>query len=338
MSAPLLWFNKALSNTWEILALLRNARQANEFQILCTHPRIRYPGRNYCDIFEQEPDGLGEAEYVRYGLEMVKRHGVNFFWPGRGLLPILRARRQFDEAGVRLLAAADARTVDLLNHKARLYAALANENIPIPVYQIVNDLAGFDAAWKRLRPQHELLCYKPAVGVYGLGFHLVADREPGLTRLKNGDPLCISLEEARRSLRAKGRFRDLMLMQYLEGPERSVDCLAQDGALIRCVVRRKEAGAQVLEENAALAKMVRGLTARFRLNNVFNVQFRDAGGRSYLLEINPRMAGGLPFACHSGLILPYWAIRLALGTAMPEDVPEPQTGLRIPQPEPVSSL
>jgi hypothetical protein len=57
-----------------------------------------------------------------------------------------------------------------------------------------------------------------------------------------------------------------------------------------------------------------------------------------LLEINPRMSGGLPFACQSGLVLPLWAIRLALGTASPADVPTPRLGVWVPQPETPRSL
>jgi biotin carboxylase len=103
-------------------------------------------------------------------------------------------------------------------------------------------------------------------------------------------------------------------------------------------VRRKEEAGQVVERNLALVAVVRRLTARFRLNNLFNVQFRDADGLSYLLEVNPRMSGGLPFSCQSGLVLPYWALRLALGTCALSDIPEPQTDIWIPQPEPMSSL
>jgi hypothetical protein len=48
-----------------------------------------------------------------------------------------------------------------------------------------------------------------------------------------------------------------------------------------------------------------------------------------LLEINPRMAGGISYSFLSGVVLPYWAIRLALGTAEPGDIPAPKTGLLV---------
>ena len=338
MKPPLVWFNKYLSNTWEILAVLRRERREGEFRIFCTHPWARYPGGRASDLFEREPSKLGESEYVDYCLDVVQRHEVDLFLPGRNLLPIVRSQARFEALGARVLAAGDAATVARINDKAAIYASLAGDAVDLPAYEVVNDLADFDAAWKRLRARHELLCYKPAVSVYGLGFHIVADRGWALQGLPAGAPWLISLEEARRKLAAKGRFRDHMVMQYLPGPERSVDCLARTGELIRCIVRRKEAGGQVLEDNPNLVAVVRRLTAKFGLSNLFNVQFRDAAGKSYLLEINPRMSGGLPFACQSGLALPLWAIRLALGTATPADLPQPLTGTWIPQPEPMSSL
>lgn len=337
MPAPLVWFNKYLNNTYDVLALLRRHRRRGEFRILCTHPRPNYPGRRHADHFEREPDGLGDRAYVDYCLDVARRHKVTLFFPGRKRLAIVRAAGRFAELGTRVLAAGDAKTLSLLNHKARMHGTLAGDGYHLPEFAVVNDLAGFDAAWKRLRPRHQLLCYKPAVGVYGLGFKIVADAEPALSRLAAGDPDCITLDAARRALASKGRFPDLKVMQWLPGPEHSVDCLARDGELLRCVVRRKELGAQVIEDYPALVAIVRRLTARFRLSNLFNVQFRDANGEPHLLEINTRMSGGLPFACRAGLDLPLWAVRLALGTATPDDIPQPRSGIRVLQPQPVPS-
>src|SRR5262249_51928125 len=107
---------------------------------------------------------------------------------------------------------------------------------------------------------------------------------------------------------------------------------AQNGVLLRCVVRVKAAASefgQLLEDNPRVEELTRRLAARLRLDGVFNVQFRDSEGVPYLLEVNPRMSGGLHYACLSGVAFPYWAARVALGTATPDDIPRPQTGLRV---------
>jgi hypothetical protein len=337
MTPPVVWLNKYLSNTWEIVARLARERRPGEFRLLCTHPRPDYPARDHADIFEREPGGLRDAAYVDYCLSVARRHEVRLFLPGRKLLPVVRAAERFAALGTRVIAAGDAGTIALINNKPAVYAALAGDGFHLPDHEIVTDLAGFNAAWRRLRPRHELLCFKPAVSVYGLGFRVVVDREPFTDMRFPGDPIVITLNQARRELAMRRRFRDLMLMPYLPGPERSVDALALGGELLHCVVRRKEEGGQVLENNPALIEAVRRLTARFRLTNLFNVQFRDAAGTPYLLEINPRMSGGLPFSCESGVTLPLWAIRLAFDTATPADIPEPCTGIWVPQPEIASS-
>src|SRR5687767_1071540 len=115
MGPATVWLNKYLSNSWEILALLREARAPGEFRTLCTHPWARYPGLDHSDAFELEPNGWGEEGYVDYCLDVTRRHGVTLFLPGRNLLPILRARQRFEAAGVHVLAAADAATLELVN-------------------------------------------------------------------------------------------------------------------------------------------------------------------------------------------------------------------------------
>jgi hypothetical protein len=235
--------------------------------------------------------------------------------------------------GVTLVAAADAETLHTLESKARLYAAVPPELAPVPDYRVVHDLAGFDAAYDELRRDHQVICFKPCIGVYGLGFRILTPRGGGVRRLLNTASLKIGLRSVRRILGSEAAFRPLMLMPYLPGPERSVDCLAHSGELLRAVVRRKASveGYQKLEDNPPLVEIVRRLTAHFRLNGMFNVQFRDSGGKPYLLEINPRMSGGLYCSWLSGVAFPYWAIRLALGSAFPDDIPHPKVGFRVAQ-------
>jgi biotin carboxylase len=331
MPPPTVWFNKYLANTWEIVAGLRRDRRPGEFRVLCTHPRPGYRGHRVADLFEPEPDGLPTEQYVAHCLDVAARHGVALFFPGRNVLPIVSAQDRFAAVGTRVCAAGGPEAIRLVNHKARLAAAVADvPGVRLPAYEVVNDRAGFDAAYDRLRGRHAAVCYKPATSVYGIGFHVVAD-DAGF-----GHPNSITLADARAKLGA-GRFADLLVMQYLPGPERSVDCLAADGELVRCVVRRKGDGYQFIEHHPRLAEVVRRLAARLGLTGLFNVQFRDAGGEPHLLEINPRMSGGLPLAGRSGLNLPLWAVRLALGTTTPADVPAPRTGVRVPQPVPARS-
>src|SRR4029453_5915808 len=120
------------------------------------------------------------------------------------------------------------------------------------------------------------------------------------------------------------------IMPYFSGPETSVDCLADNGRLIAAVVRTKfGAGEGLIEDGREVVEWSRQITRLLGLNDLYNVQYLDAAdGSRHLLELNTRMAGGLFFGAFSGLLLPYWAIRLALGTATEADIPRPKTGIR----------
>jgi hypothetical protein len=328
------WLNKNLSSAFNIIESLRAAQQHETLRILCSHTNPDFPAFRISDAFEVEPRGPSEATYLDYCTEIIRRHGVNVFIPGKMTRSIVRERRRFDELGVTLIHAADADTLKLLENKARFYRAIPDGLAAVPDYRVVTSLAEFEEAVSWLRSRNHTVCFKPAVSMFGLGFRVVTERGTALDRLLNGDPVKIGLPELRMFLGQQPSFRDVLVMQYLPGPERSVDCLAHGGELVCCVIRRKPCGAeggQLLEENPAIEETVRRLTRHFRLNGVFNIQFRDDAGTPYLLEINPRPSGGLHYSCLSGVAFMYWAVRLALGTAQPADVPRPRTGFRVGQ-------
>lgn len=327
------WFNKHLSNTWHALRVIREVQRPCELRVLCTHTNRRYPGSRYSDYFEPEPRHNGDSEYVEYCLEFVKKRQVDLFYPWRRLFSILRAKERFAELGTTLLTVGDLNTLRILESKAEQYRVLGSDVAPLPDYRVVNTLEQFDAAFAELRTRQKNICYKPAVSIYGIGFHILSESKEGRQRWLGGDPVLIPVEEARRTLGTKKQpFADLLLMQHLPGPERSIDCLAVQGKLLRCVIRRKSMKnhrRQTIEDNPAIEEIARRITDKLCLNAVFNIQLRNEAETPYLLEINPRMSGGIPAACQSGLALPYWAIRLALGTVSHEQIPFPQTGLKV---------
>jgi predicted ATP-grasp superfamily ATP-dependent carboligase len=115
-------------------------------------------------------------------------------------------------------------------------------------------------------------------------------------------------------LKAAGEFPELMVMEFLEGEEYSIDCLAKSGELIAAVPRRKGGGRiRILENNKELMELAEVFTEEFKLDYIFNIQVKYNQGLPKLLEINPRMSGGLYFSCLSGVNFPYLAVKLLLG-------------------------
>ena len=59
--------------------------------------------------------------------------------------------------------------------------------------------------------------------------------------------------------------------------------------------------------------MVERLTAHYRLNGIFNIQFKEGVHGVRLLEINPRPSGGFGMACLSGANLAVMALQAFKG-------------------------
>lgn len=83
-----------------------------------------------------------------------------------------------------------------------------------------------------------------------------------------------------------------MVLEYLEGPEYSIDCLATEEKLIAAIPRLKGSGrVRELVEHFELIQMAHAFHNEYKLPYVFNIQVKYNEGVPKLLEINPRMSG-----------------------------------------------
>lgn len=126
------------------------------------------------------------------------------------------------------------------------------------------------------------------------------------------------------SLPADGSY---LIMEYLPGPEYSVDVFrTRRGAILAAVPRerlRVDSGVAIaartlhdleLEQYASIA------VEALDLEGVANVQFRrDHDGRPTLLEINPRFPGTMPLTVGAGVDMPNLAVKDALGQDVGQD-------------------
>ena len=332
-----IWFNHNFSSTAQ---LIKSLKAEGGYTVTASHRRADAVMLSAADKRVIEPDITSESgeeveKYLEWALGVCQEQRVDVLIPERYKLELARNRSRFEEVGARLLVAAEPDVLELVENKAALYASLSPGLVPIPPHRVAKTAAEFDEALEELEYSPDdlehRLCVKPVEGIFASGFRVLG--EVHLSHLLR-NALIIS----------PGHLRDLMseaveteestpflVMRYLAGDERSVDCLGHEGELVRCVVRRKGDGsAQVLEDNPDVSEMAAALTKTLNLTGVYNIQFKDdEEGTPYLLEINSRASGGLPMAALSGLDFYHWALQLLTGRCQPEDVPEPRTGLRV---------
>lgn len=304
------WFNKTFSSVGAAIRLIREADTADDYQIVCSSTNPHAPAFLAAHASSIEPSGLTGPAYLAWCLDFCRTQGIDIFIPGKEASLISAGRAQFEAQGTRVLCVAAPEMLDLLHDKARFYQNVACSTPPA-AFRVVETAAQFDAAYRELRKDHPKLCIKPSVSVYGLGFSVLDEERSSAQLLLEGVQYHIGLDDLRRGFEAMDTFRPMLVMEYLDGHEFSVDCVGDQGRLVCAVPRKKPLLAgqgQTIALRGDILESTRQLTAAYGLNGVFNVQFREGQSGLGLLEINPRMSGGIAMACLAGPNLPWLAL------------------------------
>jgi hypothetical protein len=304
------WFNKTFSSAGAAIRLIREADRAGDYEIVCSSTNVHAPVFLAAHESVVEPSGLKGQDYLSWCLDFCLTHRIGIFIPGKEAALISGERARFEAQGTRVLSTASSDMLDLLHDKARFYQSVSCSTPPA-AFRVVESAQQFDTAWLELKKNHPQLCIKPSVSVYGLGFAVIDETRSSAQLLLEGVQYHIGLEDLRRGFEAMQTFRPMLLMEYLDGHEFSVDCLGDNGRLVCAIARKKSLPAgqgQLIDLRDDILESTRQLTKTYGLNGVFNVQFREGQSGLGLLEINPRMSGGIAMACLAGPNLPYLAL------------------------------
>lgn len=335
-------FNKNFSVTAAQIAALRGSPdERSPYEVWASHSDPAHPSLRPAQRTLTEPAGLLGDAYCEWLLGACTEHGVRFLIPGKERERLAGHAPAFAAAGVGVLAVASEATQRHLERKDEFLRAWDPALLPIPRWRTFRTLGEFDAAYAELRAELDTgsedsgeglqrrLCMKPARGIYASGFRVLLER-PDPTAFLRGELYQLSVAAARELL-AVGDWPTMLLMQTLEGHERSIDCVAWEGRLIAAVVRRKGGSGQLIEDRPDLVEATRQVTARYGLSGIFNLQTKDdqPGGQAHLLEINGRASGGLRYSLAAGINFPRLLLDAATGRLDWDALPRPRTGLRV---------
>ncbi|MEK5148132.1 ATP-grasp domain-containing protein [Psychrobacillus sp. FSL K6-4615] len=319
-----IWFNRWFSTVSHYMELIRHNPDQQEFIIHGTHPNSDTVYFNYCDVFSTEPDIEGE-DYIQFCLDYCIQNQIHIFVPRKENLLISRHLEKFEDIGVSVLVCPDGDLMAMVDNKAAMYQSLQSQEkegnfiVTIPSYQIVNNAKEFKEAYEQLSKDNTKLCIKPVIGEGASGFRIIdndADTIPFIFNTASSQK--ISYETALRILQTQEHFPDLMVLEYLDGYEYSIDCLADaDGTLLTAIPRKKGNGRiREIEYNKDLIEIAEKMAIQYKIPYVFNIQVKYKDGIPKLLEINPRMSGGLHISCLADINFPYYAIKLLLGNQL----------------------
>lgn len=302
------WFNKTFSSVHSALRLIRKADADGRYELVASSPNPHALVKTATHQFFDEPSKVAGGDYINWCENFCFRHGIDIFIPGKEAALLSDEHERFRAAGTQIMSCATRNNLDLIHNKGRFYELVRCVEAPAPACIPCSTPGEFEDAYAKLSANHGELCIKPSVSVYGIGFRRIREDRSAFDLFSGGHDYQIDLVSLRAMLATQGEFPTMLVMEYLGGSEFSVDCIADQGTLKCAIARRKPlgvTGGQVIDPRDDIQAACRAVVAQFGLNGYANIQFREGKQGLRILEVNPRMSGGIGMACLAGPNLPY---------------------------------
>ena len=294
-------------------ALLRALRENGErsVHLVGCDMSERSVGRFLCDAFHLVPRGADPA-FRGAILELCGREGADAVLPqsSHDLAGLASVRDDLAAAGTVALVSRP-ETVRLANDKAECYRRLAESGVPVPAWRRVRGAAAFAAAAEELGYPERPTCFKPVASSGSRGFRVLdptVDRTDQLLRERPGN-LAMRLDEAAALVPAD---EELLVMELAQGPERTIDGIADGGRVVLGHPKTREsmrAGLAMYFKtlaDEALMAVANRIVSALSIEHFFNVQLVG----DLVIEVNPRVS---TVVYQEDLNLPYLGLKRALG-------------------------
>jgi hypothetical protein len=324
MKKTRVWFNRWFSVAYHYINAIRNNEDGAQFEFYVTHVDPAHMSFQAAEHGEIEPT-LAPDEYVEYCLDFCRKHQIDVFIPRLKMFHIAKNIQRFEEIGTKVMVCRDIPLLESLMEKQKFYESVAQTKImEIPDYIVVNTASEFLAAYEDLVARGHGVCIKPTNSEGGLGFRIINNERDALSDLFGSINPFVTKEDVCRILSTSERFNDLMVMELLAGDEYSIDCLASaSGELLAAVPRRKADGRlRIMDHVPELVEIAERVASTYHIPYNYNIQVKYNEGVPKLLEINPRMSGGLHSTCLTGINFPYLAVKMLLGGHVDKQTPQ----------------
>ncbi len=304
-----IWFNHWFSTVYHIINLMREVDE--NIRIIGTNPNPDSVYRLVCDEWYNEP--CDDELYVDSCLEFCREHKIDVFVPRHKMREIAENSGRFAEIGTLILANTDKNDIELIYDKVKTYDYIKLNGFPeiIPEYYSCRNIVEFETAVNELRKKYNV-CFKMSVDEGGISYHVI-EENPEIS-IRYGSSSHISYEKALEIVTTYSFSVPLLVMPYLSQPEISVDCLKTDSGLLMIPRYKMSGRVSRVDFDADIMRITEEISGKFSLEMPYNVQYRFHENKPYLLEINPRMSGGIQLSCMgSGINLPATALNKLLG-------------------------
>ncbi len=319
----------------QVIRYLKSSRR-HDVKVIGVDADENAAGRHFVDAFAVVPLGT-DPHYVEAIAELAAKYAADLVLPtsDEEALALSQSRGALEREGCRV-ACADAETLRIVANKATCYERLAELGIPVPEWELADDLNALGEAVDALYARRGGAVVKPAGGRGGRGVCVIRPDAAGARPGESGREIHMNLDSFHRDyLPGFAAMLPAVVMQRLEEPVHDIDMLAWNGKPIRVVPRRRVDSAlpnegHTIVGNDDLIDLGRRLIEGFGLTWLYDCDVMyDASGTPGILEVNPRPSGSIATTIASGVPLFDDLISLAKGEPVP-DVPLPVGRVVVP--------
>ncbi len=321
-----IWWNQWFSTAYHLIVLMKNGK--DDIHTIGSNSNNDCVYRTVCDEWYSEPPHVHGDEYADYCIEFCKSHNVDIFVPRHNLGAVVKHRKQFAAEGVKLLANTDPTDFSIADDKICTYRHFGQNGLTeyLPPYFECNNVVEFRSAVSEMRKNYRT-CFKLSLDEGALTYHVIEEDWKQSIRKKTSSH--VTPEEADSIVSDYSFSIPILVMPYLDDPEISVDCLrTEDGliALPRFKLTERVSKVDIVKKVIEAAEKIDKL---FSFEMPYNIQLRYMDGELKLLEINPRMSGGLQYSCAAtGINLPALALNKLTGKPVNWSYPD-QTAKKV---------
>lgn len=297
-----IYFNRCFTDTSEVIKELKNNSDKVKYDIFISYPSRNEKLEKCSNYYEIEPVIESAKNYAQYCLDFCVKHDIDVFIPRFRAKELSKFQGEFKKLGIKVLFIGCESTYKLLDDKSKVYDCLKdNSIIKIPPFKAVTNYEEFVEAYEYVKKSGFEVCIKPTEGIGAIGYKRIIEDVSPIEELSISN-FQISYDHLKKILSSNSKFDVLLVSGVLPGDEWSIDCLGDNGKLIESVIRIKNGKyEQLVKVDKEVNIIVEKLVEKFKLNNLFNIQFKLKDEVIYLLEINTRMSAGIFKSCKIGI-------------------------------------
>lgn len=299
----IVYFNHWFSSIGGIIEDLKKRRE--DICIIGSSHNENHVMKNYVDEFYVEDWQEKNERYIDWLMPFLRQNRPDVFFLKKHTEEVCAWKPEIKQLGIHVIAE-NGWLYTLLDDKAGTYKMLEGV-VPLPDYLRTGDAK---EVWDYLQNTPDV-CFKLNNGEGGESFKHVIKGIRSLMDMTNGIHNEVGYKEARQIvLNATSEERKkFIFMEYLSSPEISADCYDSNQGFI-CICRDKVSGTRVerLYCSKDISDACERICKTLKIQYPFNVQFRLKKGEDQknfdnyrLLEINPRISGGLYYQTKIGL-------------------------------------